>query len=129
MDTDKLKRGIDLFWVTDLVYRAAVKIGVDPMKPRLKPADYTVDKTGVTFASGAVVQWNDLGLGNLQRVKDLIPEYISRLPEFVRSGVSPDLPFIFSADKTKWYFTESGKEHLFREWGNQLATGANSFVL
>ncbi|MEK7186919.1 MAG: hypothetical protein AAB690_01190 [Patescibacteria group bacterium] len=128
--SEKLVRDTDLFWVSDLAWRAAVKVGMDPNEPRLKPADYTVDKTRVTFvASGSTVQLDELGLGKLYRVDDLFTEYVDGLSDFARTHVSPDLPFAYSPSKAEWYFKESAKERLFEKWAGQLGTGANTFVL
>jgi len=133
MSTEKLARDVDFFLTIDLVRRAAVKVGMNPMEPRLSLADCTLDETGVTFASGTVVQWNELGLGNLLRIDNLFSGYFARLPVFLKEGVE-DLgksggPFAYSPGDAKWFFKESVKERLFQRWANQLAVGANSFVL
>ncbi len=126
---NNLVRDEDFFLTIDLVYKAAVKIGVDPMKPRLTITNCTIDKTGVTFVSGTTVQWSELGLGNLRRVDDLFSEYVEELPDFAREFANPDLPFFYSPNEAEWYFKESANKRLFEKWAGQLAVGANTFVL
>jgi hypothetical protein len=133
MKPNRLERDVDFFLTIDLVFRAAVKLGIDPMEPRLSLADCKVDETGVTFASGIVVRWSELGLGNLCRIDRLFSEYVGRLPPTYRESVTDlgksDAPFAYSPRDAEWFFRESEKERLFERWGNQLAVGANSFVL
>ncbi len=121
----------DLFLDCDLAWRAAGHVAIDPNSPRLKPSDYIVSEAGVTFvASGTTVQLDALGLGELRRVDtNLLTEYAEGLSGFARALVSPNLPFSFVPSEGKWYIKESEKKRLFERWGNQLATGANSFVL
>lgn len=126
---NNLVRDEDFFLTIDLVYKAAVKIGVDPMNPRLTITNCKISKTGVTFASGATVQWNELGLGNLRRVDDLFSEYVEGLPNSTTEFVKPDFPFLYSPNKAEWYFKESANKRLFEKWARQLAVGANIFVL
>ena len=130
MGTEKLRRGVDLFLDCDLAWRAAAKAGIDPNRPRLKPADYTVGKANITFfVSGTTVQLDELGLGSLRRVDDLFREYVDGLSDLARAHVSPGLPFDFSPSEARWYFKELEKGRLFERWAGQLGAGANAFVL
>jgi hypothetical protein len=116
MSTKKFARDVDFFLTIGLVCRAAVKVGIDPMKPRLSLADCKVDETRVTFTSGKVVQWNELGLGNLLRVDNLFSEYCARLPVFLKESIE-DMgksggPFAYSPGDAEWFFKDSVRDRL-----------------
>lgn len=133
MSSNNLARDVDFFLTHDLVWQAAVMAGMNPKGPLSELVQYTLDETKVTFASGSVVKWDDLGLGKLRRIDHLFSEYFDRLPDCLKGGIKdlgkPGGPFAYSPGEAEWFFKESEKERLFRRWANQLAVGANSFVL
>lgn len=131
MGSTDFVREEDLFLDCDLAWRAAAKAGIDPNKPHLKPLDYRVSEVGVTFVvSGTTVRLDELGLGEMRRVDTaLLSEYTEGLPGLLGKDLDSNLPFDFTPREGRWYIKESEKKRLFERWGNQLATGANSFVL
>ncbi len=129
MSVNELNRDTEFFLDIDLARRAAIRAGIDPNNPWLTLTHCSVDEVGVSFSNGATVKWNDLGLGELIRIDLLFTEYVNRLPGFLKERVKIELPFRYSPGEARWFFKKEVSERLFLEWANQLAVGANSFVL
>lgn len=126
----ELSRDTEFFLDIDLARRAAIRVGIDPNKPYLTLAHCKVDEAGVTFSNGAVIKWDDLGLGKLHRIDRLFSEYLNRPPIAFKQGLEDVAPhFQYSPNEARWFFKESAREQLFGVWGNQLGALYASMVL